>query len=161
MVTASNAFAQASYETIDSIRYLIDSDAKTATVMPLSDNQYYSGNVMVPEKVKASDDAEYTVTAFGENAFKGCNDLKSIVIPSSVTTLGNYCFSGCYDLNNVIIPSSVTTLGVSCFRGCSRLTNVTIPSSVTTIGDFCFQECKGLTNITLPSSVKTLGRYCF
>ena len=161
LVATSNSFAQASFETIDGIRYLLDSDAKTATVVPLSGDQKYSGDVVVPEKVKATDGVEYPVTAFGENAFKGCDNLTKITIPYSVTTLGNYCFSQCSDLNNVTIPLSVTTLGKSCFMGCSRLTNVSIPSSVTTIGDFCFQECKGLTNITLPSSVKTLGRYCF
>lgn len=161
LIATSNSFAQASFETIDGIRYLIDSDAKTATVVPLSGDQKYSGDVVVPEKVKATDGTEYPVTAFGENAFKGCDGLRSITIPSSVISLGDYCFSQCSDLNNVTIPSSVVTLGKSCFMGCSRLANITIPSSVTNLGDFCFEECKGLTNIALPSSIKTLGSYCF
>ena len=59
MVATGNSFAQASFEKIDGIRYLIDSDAKTATVMPLSGDQKYSGNVVVPEKVKATDGVEY------------------------------------------------------------------------------------------------------
>ncbi len=94
-MATSNAFAQASFETIDGVRYLIDSDAKSATVVPLSGDQKYSGDVVVPEKVKANDGVEYPVTAFGENAFKGCGGLTSITIPSSVTSLGNSCFIYC------------------------------------------------------------------
>ncbi len=161
VVATSNAFAQASFETIDGVRYLIDSDAKTATVVAQSGDQKYSGDVVVPEKVKANDGLEYPVTAFGENAFKGCDGLTSIVIPSSVTSLGNSCFNGCYRLTSITIPSSVTSLGNSCFEDCHGLINVVIPSSVTTLGNGCFYYCTGLTNITIPSSVTSLGNFCF
>ncbi len=161
LVATSNSFAQASFETIDGIRYLIDSDAKTATVMPLSGDQKYSGDVVVPEKVKANNGAEYPVTTFGENAFQYCYDLKSITIPSSVTTLGNSCFEKCSGLTSITIPSSVTTLGKYCFNDCNGLKNITIPSSVTTLGDYCFQKCSSLTSIIIPSSVTILGTSCF
>jgi hypothetical protein len=160
VVTASNAFAQASYETIDSIRYLIDSDAKTATVMPLSDDQKYSGDIVVPEKVKASDGAEYPVTALGENAFKECTKLASVTIPSSVTSLGDYCFSNCSGLTGITIPSSVTSLGNWCFAKCKKLTNITLPDNITKFGELCFAE-SGLTRITIPSSIKQISNYCF
>ena len=161
IVATSNVLAQASYETIDGIRYLIDSDAKTATVVPLSGDQKYSGDVVVPEKVKGSDDAEYAVTAFGENAFKECGGLTSINIPSSVTSLGNNCFWDCYSLTSIAIPSSVTTLGDNCFSFCSQLTSMVIPSSVTSLGSGCFSWCSKLTNIVIPSSVTFLSNSCF
>ncbi len=160
MVATSNAFAQASFETIDGIRYLIDTDAKTATVVASSGDKY-SGDVVVPEKVKASDETEYPITAFGENAFKGCSSLTSITIPSSVTSLGNYCFYDCSKLASITIPSSVTSLGDNCFYGCSSLTSVTIPSSVTSLSNYCFSYCSKLTSITIPSSVTSLSNYCF
>ncbi len=160
-VATGNAFAQASFETIDGVRYLIDSDAKTATVVAQSGDQKYSGDVVVPEKVKANDEVEYPVTAFGENAFKGCDGLTSITIPSSVTSLGNSCFNGCYRLTSITIPSSVTSLGNSCFASCSGLTSITIPSSVTSLGYSCFYDCYRLTSITIPSSVTSLGNACF
>ena len=161
MVATGNSFAQASFETINGIRYLIDSDAKTATVMPLSGDQKYSGNVVVPEKVKATDGAEYPVVTFTENAFKECRSLTNITIPPSVTTLGNSCFSGCSSLQSVTIPSSVTALGNRCFKGCSGLTSITIPSSVTSLDDYCLSSCYSLTSVTIPSSITTLGSYCF
>ena len=160
ILATSNSYAQASFESIDGLRYLIDSDAKTATLTANNDEKY-SGNIVVPEKVKASDGVEYPVTAFGENAFKECRGLKSVTIPSSVTSLGNYCFSDCYGLTNVTIPSSVTSLGNNCFSSCYGLTSITIPSSVTSLGSGCFQSCYGLTSITIPSSVTSLGDICF
>lgn len=126
MVATSNSFAQASFETIDGIRYLIDSDAKTATVVPLSGYQKYSGDVIVPEKVKGSEGVECTVTAFGENAFKDCSSLTSITLPSSVTTLGSSCFWGCSGLTSIMIPSSVKRIDMQCFLGCDNIESVTL-----------------------------------
>ena len=95
ILATSNTYAQASFETIDGLRYLIDSDAKTAMLTANPNGEKYSGNIVVPEKVMASDGVEYPVTAFGDNAFEECGGLKSITIPSSVTSLGNYCFNSC------------------------------------------------------------------
>ena len=118
ILATSNTYAQASFETIGGLRYLIDSDAKTATLAANAGDKKYSGNIVVPEKVKASDGVEYPVTAFGSNAFKECNGLKSITIPSSVTSLGYSCFYNCSGLTSITIPSSVTSLGDYCFSGC-------------------------------------------
>lgn len=94
ILATSNTYAQASFETIDGLSYLIYPDTKTAT-LTVTPGEKYSGNIVVPEKVKANDGVEYPVTAFGSNAFKDCDGLQSIIIPSSVTSLGNYCFSEC------------------------------------------------------------------
>ena len=160
ILATSNTYAQASFETIDGLRYLIDSDAKTAT-LTANVGEKYSGDIVVPEMVMASDGVEYPVTAFGDNAFKECGGLKSVTIPSSVTSLGSGCFSNCSGLTSLTIPSSVTSLGNSCFSGCFGLTSLTIPSSVTSLGDYCFSSCSGLTSLTIPSSVTSLGSYCF
>ena len=141
ILATSNTYAQASFETIDGLRYLIDSDVKTAALTANPNGEKYSGNIVVPEKIKASDGVEYPVTAFGSNAFKDCDGLKSITIPSSVTSLGNSCFRGCSGLTSITIPSSVTSLGNYCFGSCSGLTNITIPSSVNSLGEGCFYGC--------------------
>lgn len=106
ILATSNTYAQASFETIDGLRYLIDSDAKTA-MLTANNDEKYSGNIVVPEKVKASDGVEYPVTAFGDNAFKECGGLQSITIPSSVTSLGNYCFSECTKLEKIIFQGNL------------------------------------------------------
>ena len=161
ILATSNTQAQASFETIGGLSYLIYPDAKTAMLTANPNGEKYSGNIVVPEKVKASDGVEYPVTAFGDNAFKDCGGLQSITIPSSVTSLGNSCFAFCYGLTSITIPTSVTSLCESCFRDCYGLTSITIPSSVTSLGECCFYECSGLTSITIPYSVTSLSYGCF
>ena len=161
LMTASSVMAQeAKFEVIDGLRFLLESDTKTASLVA-NTNGKYSGDIVVPEKVKSSDGVEYSVTSFGESCFGGCSGLTSITIPSSVTSLGNSCFNSCRGLTSITIPSSVTSLGDGCFYSCSGLTSITIPSSVTSLGKCCFFECSGLTSITIPSSVTSLGGNCF
>ena len=158
MIT-SKALAGASFEVIDGFKYILDSDTKTGTLLP--NTEKYSGDVVIPESVKAKDGNDYKITAFGDRCFYGCSGLTSITIPSSVTSLGNSCFYDCSALTSVTIPSSVTSLGDECFKYCSGLTSITIPSSVTSLGLGCFSVCSGLTSITIPSSVTLLGNSCF
>ena len=161
LMTTSSAMAQeAKFEVIDGFRYLLDSDTKTATLVPKTDGKY-SGDIIIPEKVKGNDGVEYIVASLGASCFSGCSGLTSITIPSSVTSLGASCFKGCDGLTSITIPSSVTSLGESCFEWCSGLTSITIPSSVTSLGYECFWNCSGLTSITIPSSVTSLGESCF
>ena len=117
ILATSNSYAQASFETIDGLRYLIDTDAKTAT-LTANVGEKYSGDIVVPGKVKASNGVEYTVTSLGDYCFRSCSGLTSIKIPSSVTSLGNDCFGSCSGLTSITIPSSVTYLGDYCFSNC-------------------------------------------
>ena len=156
LMMASSAMA----EVIDGFRYLLDSDTKIATLLPKREGKY-SGDIIVPEKVKGNDGVEYIVTSLDASCFEDCRGLTSITIPSSVTSLGYSCFEGCSGLTSITIPSSVTSLESDCFRGCSGLTSITIPSSVTSFGFACFEGCIGLTSITIPSSVTSLGESCF
>ena len=157
MIT-SKALAGASFEVIDGFKYLLDSDTKTATLMP--NTEKYAGDVVISESVKAKDGNDYKITAFGDKCFEGCWGLTSITIPSSVTSLGVRCFGDCSGLTSIAIPSSVTSLSDACFNCCSNLTSITIPSSVTSLGDGCFC-CSGITSITIPSSVVSIGNKCF
>ena len=136
LMTTSSAMA----EVIDGIRYLLESDTKTATLLPKMEGKY-SGDIIIPEKVKGNDGVEYVVTSLVASCFEGCSGLTSITIPSSVTSLGDFCFSGCRGLTSITIPSSVTSLGDDCFEYCRGLKSITIPSSVTSLGWRCFNGC--------------------
>ena len=118
LMTASSAMAEGvKFEVIDGFRYLLDTGAKTAALMPKTDGNY-SGDIVVPEKVKSSDGVDCSVVAFADGSFSGCSGLTSITIPSSVTSLGKSCFRDCRGLTSVSIPSSVTSLGENCFCYC-------------------------------------------
>ena len=155
LMTTSSAMAQeAKFEVIDGFRYLLDSDTKTATLVPPKDGGYSRDIIIIPEKVKGNDGVEYIVASLGGSCFKDCSGLTSITIPSSVTSLGDHCFDGCSRLTSITIPSSVTSLGDYCFYFCSGLTSITIPSSVTSLGWSCFLGCKNLETVYFE------GKYC-
>ena len=149
LMTASSAMA----EVIDGLRYVLNSETKTAMLLP-KNNGNYSGDIIIPEKIKGNDGVEYVVTSLVASCFEGCGCLTSITIPSSVTSLGNRCFWACRGLTSITISSSVTSLGESCFKGCSGLTSITIPSSVISWGQGCFEDCQKLENVYFK------GKYC-
>ena len=151
IMTASSAMA----EVIDGLNFKLDSGTLTATLLPKTDK--YSGDIVVPEKVKGKDGKNYSVVAFADKCFSDCQKLTNLTIPSTVVSLGEECFEDCEGLTSITIPSSVTSLGDRCFRCCRGLTSISLPSSVTSLGNFCFQLCEGLTSITIPSSVISMG----
>ena len=89
VMTASSVFA----EVIDGFRYKLDTKTKTATLLPRSNG--YSGDIVIPEKIKGNDGELYTVVALGDCSFSGCTGLTSITIPFSVTSIGGSFFYGC------------------------------------------------------------------
>jgi hypothetical protein len=102
-----------------------------------------------------------SVASIGDYAFYNYRGLTSVTIPNSVTSIGESAFQGCSGLTSVTIPNSVTSIGESAFQGCSGLTSVTIPNSITSIGESAFSHCSGLTSVTIPNSVTSIGGYAF
>ena len=110
LMTTNNAFT----EVIENLHFSLDHKMKTATLLPKM-NEHYSGDIILPEKVKDNNGVEYSVIALEDSCFENCNGLTSIDIPSSVTSLGDHCFYGCSSLTSIKISSSVTSLGENCF----------------------------------------------
>ena len=66
-----------------------------------------------------------------------------VVIPDEieglpVTSIGYNAFDGCYDLTSIIIPEGVTSIGFGAFSFCESLTSITIGGSVTLINEVAF-----------------------
>ena len=110
LMTTNNAFT----EVIENLHFSLDHKMKTATLLPKM-NEHYSGDIILPEKVKDNNGVEYSVIALEDSCFENCNGLTSIDIPSSVTSLGDHCFYNCNGLTCIKVPSSVTSLGENCF----------------------------------------------
>jgi hypothetical protein len=102
-----------------------------------------------------------TVTIIGDDAFKYCQYLTSITIPSGVISIGSQAFFMCSRLTSVTIPNSVTSIGEMAFSECASLTSVTIPNSVISIGDHAFDSCTTLASVTIGSSVTSIGKNAF
>lgn len=71
-------------------------------------------SVKIPSTIE-----EFSVVSIGKDAFSGCGELASVIIPDSVTEIGESAFNGCTGLTSVTIPNSVTTIGKSPFDGCN------------------------------------------
>jgi hypothetical protein len=93
--------------------------------------------------------------------FKGCRNLRSIIIPNSVTFIGDDAFSECHRLESVEIGNSVISIGENAFRGCAMLKSLTIPNSVKSIGDYAFGDCRRLTSVIIGDGVTSIGENAF
>ena len=143
-------------ETPTTVR-LISADADITKVL-LCETIDYEGN-------------SYTLTYIGEEAFKDCSSLKSVIIPNSVTSIGGWAFEGCSSLTSVTIPNSVTWIGGSAFEGCTSLTSMVVASGNSTYDsrDNCNAIIEtatntlifGCQNTTIPNSVTSIGDLAF
>ena len=126
--------------------------------------------------------SETKIKTIGDEAFKGCNALKAIILPKGATSIGKWAFRDCKALTSIVIPASVTSIGYSAFYNCEALTQITIPSSVESIGDAAFYGCSGLADkdgfvivrgtlfyytrkdarsVVIPNSVTSIGNEAF
>lgn len=93
-------------------------------------------------------DEEFSVPAgvskIENDAFYGCENLKSVSVSNGVTSIGEYSFGSCKSLTSIDIPEGVTSIGDSCFYDCEALTSVTLPESLTQLGNWAFCKCYAL-----------------
>lgn len=116
------------------------------------------------------------VVRIKENAFKNCEGLTSINIPSSVDEVSSQAFVGCNQLQNFVVDSQNTKYraesnflieidsaygDILLLAGNSEETIRRIPNTIAIIGESSFQNCANLTNITLPSSITEIKNNAF
>ena len=84
----------------------------------------YEGDIVIPETVGG-----YTVVAIGEQAFANLNNdaksISSISIPKTVKTIGEQAFRGCYNLKSITLPATLESIGNMVFNG-SAIETITI-----------------------------------
>ena len=103
----------------------------------------------------------HDVQTIGEEAFKNCEGLVSVVIPTSVKLIKNRAFLGCTSLQSVVIPKSVEEIKDSAFNSCKSLNSVVFESAKTKIGNFAFSECSKLHQVVLPSEIEYISTSMF
>ena len=133
--------------TVDGVRYSVNDDNKTVTVVGNPSGSKPTGDLTIPGSVTFRG-ISFSVTKIGTQAFSGCSGLTSIKVESGnsvydshencnaiIETATNILISGC---KNTIIPNSVTSIGPGAFDGCSGLTSVIIGNSVTSIDNSAY-----------------------
>lgn len=86
------------------------------------------------------------VTVIPDYAFKGCEALTDVTLPSTLTKLGYDVFART-GLVSIDLPESLTEISYSLFQDTTSLVSVTVPASVTLINTSAFENCVSLTSI--------------
>lgn len=95
--------------------------------------------------------------AIGAEAFAGCTQLTSVVLPDKLVKIADGAFYGCAKLAGIELPASLETLGMAAFGGCREFTAIVIPDSVKALGSSLFLGCNKLKSVTVGASVESLG----
>lgn len=128
------------------------------------------------------------LTELGDLVFKGCNNLESFVIPSSVTTFGTSPFIGCKNIKSITIeknsdlkrlpvlpygseiteftiPNTIEEISTGAFSGLAKLKKVVIEdnSELNALPSSCFSDCSSLITVDFGknSKIKTIKSGAF
>lgn len=101
------------------------------------------------------------VTSIGMAAFKACENLTSVTLPSSQTEIGEYAFAGTA-IETITLPEDMTEIPAYLFAN-SALKSIEIPASVTKIDDYAFYLCLDLESVTYAEGcqLETIGKGAF
>ena len=98
---------------------------------------------------------EGDVTSIGDDAFRGCINLKNIDLSkASSLEVIKTSFPVCTGLENVVLNEGLVEIGGSAFNNCKSLGSIHIPSTVTAIGGWCFESCTSLSKVTFADGIQ-------
>lgn len=113
--------------------------------------------------LKSIDVSATTNTELADEAFSGCYNLQSLVLPANLSEISYMAVAGCKSLQAINIPASVTEIGPSAFENCRSLSAVNFAANpaITSIGNWAFYNCHALQNIAIPDGVTSIGSGAF
>lgn len=95
-------------------------------------------------------------------AFKGCNQITKVTLPSSATSIGTAAFAECTNLVAIDLSAThLVFLPEALFDNCKNLQRIYLPNTIREISDFAFRGCASLKQIELPDSIQRIGEYAF
>ena len=100
-----------------------------------------------------------SMTEIGERAFESCA-FTTVVIPHGIKAIAPYTFSNCAHLTAVTIPDTVTEIGRNAFEACP-IKRIDIPASVVYIGIMAFSNCTSLSSVDMKMGLKTIDNLAF
>lgn len=95
-----------------------------------------------PYSYSTDEEAEYVYC-------KDFDDLKLVVIPSTVYLIDDGYFVDCKSLERVVLGSNVNEIGASAFQGCTSLKIINFPKNLEVIESSAFDDCDSLENIVV------------
>ena len=87
-----------------------------------------------------------SVWVIKESAFRKNNNLKKIIMSTSLNDIGPYAFEGCSSLETVIFNTGSTAMLIEkdAFANCTNLSNVQTPYNLYTVSPGVFSGCTSL-----------------
>ena len=82
--------------------------------------------------------------------FRGCVNLKTVIMADTVRRIEYLAFENCYSLEYVRLSRNLEYIGAEAFNWCESLTSIFIPPSCREIGWGAFRNCKKLTILSVP-----------
>lgn len=120
-----------------------------------------------------------SVVEIYNNAFIGCNFIKSITLSKGLKKIYDGTFANLTNLESVIVQEGVQHIGNKAFENCSSLKQISLPESLISIGsvykgnpnDFSASEyfqygrtfygCTSLEEVKIPDNVEIIGYSTF
>ena len=96
--------------------------------------------------------------------YHGSHILKRLRISNiseGVTGIGDYALSWCENVTSIVLPSTVARIGVDAFGWCSNLKSITLSDNLKTIDSEAFAWCKSLETIEIPANVNDIDSKAF
>lgn len=180
-VETSGSIARVGVDAFSDTPWLVKKELTEFGIMYIDNALYkYNGSMTTPTTI----DIPEGVKSITDEAFKDCNYLVKIAIPSTMEYIGKDAFMGCSSLGEVIwnsdlcedfdeSPFQKTSVALvsfkdglkripSClFYNCKNLLEVRLPDNLECIGNKAFYNCDGLTDIALPNSLHIIEGEAF
>ena len=118
----------------------------------------FTGDIVIPDSVKASDGETYQIVAISDSSFKN-QLITSVELPAGVASIGKKAFAGCSNLKTITLSSDLTLIDDSAFSN-SAIESISLPISLSYVGNFAFGECANLKSIAFPKNVSYIGEHC-
>ncbi len=101
------------------------------TYLIVVNNDYsntYSGDVIVPETETINGET-YRVRYIASEAFYGCVNLTSVILPSTIVNIGYHAFADCHLLKTIDLPEGMGQINSNAFSFCYNLDYIFIHST--------------------------------
>ena len=94
-----------------------------------------------------------------EDAFKNCQNLKTVKFGNNIQSIRKNAFYGCASLEEVILPKNLQEIGEYAFGECFGVKKVWIPKTLDKWGWYPFFKTTLVTEIVFEEGLKTIGSY--